>query len=181
MRHCIRPEEVPEALVERGDEWTARWVERHAEGRQFDWPQYQNQGLHEMLLAPLLQMTQQRCAYCDGTLGGTSRETIDHFQPKAEYPQAAFTWSNLFAACDLCQSCKGSEWIEALLKPDAPGYEFSRYFYCDPETGTLDPNRAATPADQERARETIRILGLNKKKRPTLRAREWKRRKEALL
>ncbi len=180
MRAITRPE-TPEALRERGEEWTSRWVVRQSEGGDFAWPQYGNRKLNRILLEPLQEMTQDRCAFCDGILGVTSRETIEHFRPKAGFPELAFAWPNLFPACDFCQAQKqrNGDWDEGLLPPDEAGYRFSRFFYCDPDTGEINPNPAASEADQKRAKVTTRLFGLNTKKRRKSRRREWRRYRRA--
>ena len=51
------------------------------------------------------------CAYCDGSLTEQSRETIDHFLPRHEFPELTLSWVNLFPACDRCNSkYKRSQW-----------------------------------------------------------------------
>ena len=44
----------------------------------------------------------ERCMYCEDSKG----TAIDHFWPKADYPDRAFTWLNYMLACSECNSKK---------------------------------------------------------------------------
>jgi len=44
----------------------------------------------------------ERCMYCEDSKG----TAIDHFWPKADYPDRAFTWLNYVLACSECNSKK---------------------------------------------------------------------------
>jgi len=126
----------------------------------------------------LLAVTLGHCAYCDGfPLGETSRETIDHFRPKGDerFLHLAFEWDNLFPACDVCQAEKQEAFSETLLKPDEQTYAFDAYFDFNVKTGSLEPNRRASEADQERARSTIETFGLNIEPRRASRLRFFER------
>jgi 5-methylcytosine-specific restriction endonuclease McrA len=53
-------------------------------------------------LATLIAMNggRQRCMYCEYS----EARYIDHFRPKADYPEDTFTWTNHLLACDICNS-----------------------------------------------------------------------------
>ena len=164
MRKFARAE-CPQALKDKGAEWTATLVER---GRWTSWPQYKTRGLNQELLANgLRSQTQDHCSYCDITpVCPPSRETIDHFRPKSGAKgrlDLAFEWTNLFYCCDNCQQQKREDFEEALLKPDEPDYEFLKYFQWEFATGRLLPSEVATQVDQHRAERTIELLKLNDK------------------
>lgn len=42
----------------------------------------------------------ERCMYCEDSAG----TDIEHFWPKADYPERAFTWTNYLLACSTCNS-----------------------------------------------------------------------------
>ncbi|WP_157110612.1 HNH endonuclease [Nocardia anaemiae] len=42
----------------------------------------------------------ERCMYCEDSQG----TDIDHFRPKATYPESSFTWENYILACSRCNS-----------------------------------------------------------------------------
>lgn len=142
---------------------------------EFRWPVVDRRPLNQHLMPPLEQMVEGHCAYCDGwPLDETGYASIDHFQPKATFPELAFAWDNLYHACQRCQQPphgKGSTWSADLLRPDAPGYSFERYFRYDVASGRLEPNPQASAADQRSAQVTIDTLGLNTGSRPCGRKR----------
>lgn len=45
----------------------------------------------------------QRCGWCEDSCA----DELDHIQPKYHYPERAFVWLNLIAACGTCNSPKG--------------------------------------------------------------------------
>ncbi len=119
-------------------------------------------------------MTQQHCAFCDGPIGSESRETVEHFRPKSQFPELAYAWDNLFPCCDLCQNNKLEKFDEALLKPDGQDYIFQQYFIVNYHTGEIEPSPQADQAEQQRAKITLEIYGLNLANRKTMRLREWR-------
>jgi uncharacterized protein (TIGR02646 family) len=172
MRPAARPV-IPELLAEHGAAWCKKYVEqREAEpAYRFQWKQHRGQRVNLLLREPLSTMTQAHCAYCDGfPLDATSYETIDHFLPKAHYPELVYAWGNLYLACVMCQKEKESNfdnrvdratYQDELLRPDEPGYRFERYFLFNYQSGDIEPNPGASALDQARAEYTIRSLGLN--------------------
>jgi len=100
------------------------------------------------------------CAYCDGELGTTSSETIDHFIPEHAERALGLCWTNLFPSCQACNSkFKGTSWSCWLLRPDADPVE--EWLDCDPEDGRLFPRPELDRRTKARVRLTIRVFGLN--------------------
>jgi len=164
MRKIYRTD-CPHALIEKGAEWTARFM---SSGSWPKWPQHGKSKLNHILQNEgLKSQTQEHCSYCDITpISPPGTETIDHFRPKSGLqgrPDLAYSWENLFYCCNYCQDKKGDQFEEALLKPDEPDYEFLRYFQWEFSTGKLLPSEVATPEDQHRAERTIDLLKLNLK------------------
>jgi 5-methylcytosine-specific restriction endonuclease McrA len=114
----------------------------------------------------------RNCAYCDGRLGGTSPETIDHFVPEARDPTLGLAWANLYPACAACNtSHKGERWDDALLRPEAFRAE---QVVVDMETGELLPAEDLDPQTVARLTVTFTLLGLNERPRPDLRRRAFR-------
>lgn len=180
MRRAAEP---PPRLAENAARWTTDYVtkKRAERAHKFRWPEVKHEGsripLNRYLLHELLAATTYHCAYCDGFVGETSEETIDHFRPKGleAFLHLAFAWDNLFPACDKCQREKRDTFDDKLLKPDEASYDFDRYFDFNVKTGELEPNRAARPDDQTRARFTIETFGLNIALRCASRLRHFER------
>lgn len=173
----IRRAQEPSVLLEKGPAWTEAFLTRRTTNPHcaFRWPVVEGQSLNRLLCPELEAMTAEHCAYCDHyQLGVAARETIDHFRPKSVHPELAYTWENLFPACDVCQGSKLEQFDEALLKPDEPDYCFERFFIFNFSTGEIEPCPDGSLEEQNRAEVTIRILGLNVPPRNQARKRAHK-------
>jgi uncharacterized protein (TIGR02646 family) len=127
--HELVRAEAPSCLTEQAPGWTEAFVLARVKGAaRFRWP---SDPCYQAVRATLLTMSAHHCAFCDGLLGQTSRETVEHFRPKATFPELAYDWGNLYPCCDGCQT-KGTLFEAALLQPDGPGYRFE-HFSRDPD------------------------------------------------
>lgn len=60
------------------------------------------------IIKPLLQMTHNKCAYCECKLDIQGKSvTIDHFHCKSLYPEEVVSWDNLLPSCVHCNTNKG--------------------------------------------------------------------------
>lgn len=172
-------------LLFHGPAITEDYIAKRAADRshRFRWPQRDGQSLYGVVQTALSEMTQSHCAYCDGfPLDATGEEQIDHFRPKSrpEFYPLVCQWENLFLICSACNRAKRDQWDEALLRPDEPGLEFSRYFTYRTDTGVLEPNDGASLDDRRRATRTIQVLDLNRAGLCTMRMQvmKWMLREE---
>lgn len=181
MRGFQRAAEPPELAAD-FEALTAEWlrrVEAASPGNPAVWtwgPQRDRKTVRDHIMPSLKNQTGSHCSYCDlYFVAAGSVESVDHFQPKAkdEWPELAYTWTNLFYACAACQSVKGSRFDHRALKPDEPGYNWTAHFRFNTITGFLVP-RGPTIEDRLRARATIRLFGLNQRERPRARLRAYK-------
>lgn len=164
MRPCSRGEE-PELLAAQRASLTDAYVARRREdsAARFEWRRFNGRSLLEIVRAALALMTDGHCSYCDGhPLNATGEAMVDHFRPKAIFPEHAYAWENLFLTCSACNRAKGERWDELLLRPDDSKFRFERYFECHFATGELAPAPIASPEDQARAHRTIEVLRLNR-------------------
>lgn len=182
MMELARPEE-PDFLRENSERWGQEYAEKKTTNRkyQFSWKPPGRQSIVEALEP----MSKHHCCYCDGSypLGGSgAQDTIDHFRPKGlpEFYHLAYEWTNLFLACNECQTNKGSKFYEDLLKPDNASYQFETYFVMNYANGEIQANPNASSDEQRCAKTTICTLGLNKKMRPHARLIEYKHYRDAL-
>lgn len=117
----------------------------------------------EAIWDKLNAMQGERCAYCEGPMNEGDRH-IEHFCQRARYPQGTFDWQNLFGSCNRPGTCgdrkdKCGTYPHAdLIKPDA---EDPEAFLVFTPHGTICPRAGLPPHDYHRAKETIRILGLD--------------------
>ncbi len=120
---------------------------------------------YDAIWAKLNQMQKRRCAYCEAAIDVDNRH-VEHFAARAAWPQGTFLWRNLFGCCKRetsCGICKDSrqtaryDWKE-LIKPDEDDPDDYFVFVKD---GTITPRLGLSPADERRAKETLRVLNLD--------------------
>ena len=177
MTPANRPDS-PKFLEENGPKWGEEYAAKRRENPsyRFQWKTWQGAPVNQRLMPLLIEMTDDRCAFCDWFPMdcGTVR-TIDHFKPKATFPKEVYAWSNLYLACPQCQNRRTAHLTEAdfalLLRPDEDGYTFERYFIYNHRNGEIEPYPAATPEDRKRAERTIDVFQLNAWGRPASRKR----------
>lgn len=115
------------------------------------------QWFHESVRAP---GERRLCAYCDGELGSTSRETIDHFIPEHAHAELALNWDNLYPACDTCNSTfKGKSWSCLLIRPDIDPVDVWIMF--DSISGRLRPKPGVEKLIKKKILISIKVFGLN--------------------
>ena len=93
---------------------------------------------------------------------GSEATQVEHYRPKAVYPDRTFQWENLLWVCSACNQSKGNRFDEGMppINPiDDPVWE---YLFID-EFGILCAkwNPAADDLDP-RALRTIELLGLDR-------------------
>ena len=89
-----------------------------------------------------------------------SRETIDHFLPRHEFPELSLSWENLFPACDRCNSTyKRTKWSCRIVKPDTDPVD--TYFDFNPVSGRLRPSASLDWPTRVNVRLTIHVFRLN--------------------
>lgn len=171
MRKLARPA-PPDCLANYAGQWTQDYVAARTQNptHRFKW---RNTECYQAIRQSLLAMTQSHCAFCDEIVGTSSRETVEHFRPKSQFPQLAYDWGSLFPCCDVCQAQKLEKFAEGLLKPDEDEFAFSRYFVVNYKTGEMAPSPQAEADARERAAITIQLYGLNLPARTKARKREW--------
>ncbi len=145
----------PQYLKENKKEWTGKYCETS----KFRSDYY---GKKEPLLEELKEITQNHCAFCDDILMPLSpaKGQIEHFKPKYKYKLLAYSWLNLFPICSFCNSAKGKQFNDLLLRPDATDFEFTDWFWLDNKTCEIKPNKRNS--NWKRAEITIKIYGFNK-------------------
>jgi uncharacterized protein (TIGR02646 family) len=117
-----------------GKEYHAFRATEGQDGQDFSW----RNGIYLELRDQLSLMTNGHCSFCDGyPIGSQSKETIEHYYPKAQFPLQAYQWENHYYCCDQCQSESNKLAFQHTLRPDDPAYSFDRFFYYDAQTGEM--------------------------------------------
>lgn len=176
MRQQIRPAE-PAEFVENSEKWNAQWKElrERNSSAQFQWYKVEGRPARLWALPSLRGMNLGHCSFCDAfPVSDRQIESVEHFKPKSrpEFYGEAYTWGNLYYACNHCQAFKNEQWDDRLLRPDDPSYAFLRYFEFDYTTGAIRPSVCASEEDKKRAEVTIRMYGLDEQTKRRYRIRE---------
>ena len=77
----------------------------------------------------LAEEADHRCVYCaihERSFGGIRNFHVEHYRPKARFPELIDSFSNLFYACAICNTFKGNDW------PDEPAPDLETPAYADP-------------------------------------------------
>jgi len=123
------------------------------------------------------------CSYCERQI--ETNLAVEHVQPKSLLPALSLLWSNFLLACVNCNSCKGRTpiTISDYFWPDTDNtlraLEYSR-------GGLIRPHPALSAAQQQIARATISLVGLDKDpgnagREPNPSDKRWFRRQEIWL
>jgi len=116
-------------------------------------------------LKALREMTgpRQRCVYCVDS----HATDVEHFWPKAAYPDRMFVWANLLLSCTECGRFKGEKFPLAEEEPllvDPTSENPWRHLDFDPTTGNMTA-RFNTEADDwsPKGSKTVEILQLDRR------------------
>jgi uncharacterized protein (TIGR02646 family) len=114
------------------------------------------------VVAALRQMAGpgERCMFCSGS----EAAQVEHFRPKAVFPELAMSWENFLWACGICNLFKREQFPteshRALIDPS--GEHVWQFFFFD-EFGNLTPRwRTELNAQDPRALSTQEILSLDR-------------------
>jgi uncharacterized protein (TIGR02646 family) len=104
----------------------------------------------------------ERCMFCSGS----ESSQIEHFRPKAVFPELAMTWQNFLWACGICNLFKGDQFPPdtqpGALLIDPIEENVWDFFFID-EFGNLTPRwRNDLDHHDPRAESTREILGLDR-------------------
>ncbi len=94
--------EEPVALRRNKQRWQQKLADAPTkETREKAQEKYRHKQIQEVLRD---QMFHGKCAYCETFFAHTAHGHIEHFWPKAQYPEKTFEWENLLWACPICNS-----------------------------------------------------------------------------
>jgi uncharacterized protein (TIGR02646 family) len=148
-------------LEENHVQWSkefAEYLEKDRKSARFSW----KGGLYSEMRKQLGKISNEHCSFCDSyPLGDTSKETIEHYYPKADYPLQSHDWDNLFYCCDKCQSEANKNTFKKTLKPDEMDYCFEKYFYFDLQSGKLEVMENLTSDEFEKATAFLIRYGIS--------------------
>lgn len=106
-----------------------------------------------------------QCVYCtisEANFGGERNFHVEHFKPKSRFKRLTNNFLNLFYACAICNTFKGSEW------PGLPGPAFARVGFVDPSVDdyclifTIDKATGEISSPNIAGRYMVEQLNLNR-------------------
>jgi uncharacterized protein (TIGR02646 family) len=107
--------------------------------------------------------SRERCMYCEDSHG----MEIDHFRPKATFPQLLFCWENLLLACAECNRVKGDRFPMANGQPllvDPTVDDPWQFLDFDPDTGNLTARYdRAHNSWSPKGQKTVDVLQLDRR------------------
>jgi uncharacterized protein (TIGR02646 family) len=107
--------------------------------------------------------SRERCMYCLDSHGSD----IEHFWPKAEFPEKMYQWPNLLLCCTECGRFKGNTFPLSHEKPlliDPTAEEPWDYLDFDPKTGNIMARFDKTTNNKsEKGSKTVKVLQLNRR------------------
>lgn len=119
---------------------------------------------HNQVKNTLKTMCSSKCAYCESHITHIGYGHIEHFKPKARYPELCFEWENFLLSCEICNSSafKGDKFpIESeggpFINPCDENPDNFFEFELDHSTGA-----ANIIPQNKRAAITEMIIGLNR-------------------
>lgn len=82
-----------------------------------DWNNFRKSKIGQQTEENLREMYADCCAYCEGIIGTTSYNQIEHFRPKSKFPELCYEYNNLHLACQICNSNKADRFSEDFIDP----------------------------------------------------------------
>ena len=117
MIKLIKSQE-PDILIQNAQQWTDDLMSYVKSGKKV--PDYiKNKYNHPDIKNALVKETHGKCMYCESYISAVSPEHIEHYRPKAIYPEMTFVWNNQGLACPWCNIKKNDSFDEtcAIVNP----------------------------------------------------------------
>ena len=117
----------PSCLTKNSKKWNERWSKKVKinNNSTWNWNEYKKQPVNKLLESALLAGSGNKCAFCGVKLTKENSQLleIEHFRPKKDFPNFAFTWTNLYPSCHCCNFHKNAQFSEDLIPPDYQEFE----------------------------------------------------------
>ena len=167
----------PQILIDNEKEWNRKFSQA--------WKKYKNEGGDSPKAnynKPSIKNATKKefagkCAFCETYVPHTYYGDIEHFRPKSKYCRYAHTWSNLLFSCRICNGNKGNDFPmqDQIIKPTTENPEnFFEY------EKVLNESSVRLTALDQRARNTIDLMGLNREDLCDYRGKQYKKLQRAI-
>lgn len=141
--HSVKRGDEPESLKNNKVQWTSDLLQQKTLKKgniSSVEDKYKNQYKQEDVKSALKKMYEELCCYCEGNIGLTGYEEIEHYKPKSKYTELCFEWTNLHQICPKCNKKKNDKWNDdfPILSPTDDTIEEHLFFenvllLCDEE------------------------------------------------
>lgn len=117
LMHKVERNSVPKGLAKKSKELQNKINENVDLDIEKEWRNFKNTKIGERTKETLNEMYLGCCMYCEGRIGDTSYEQIEHFRPKSKFKELCFEYNNLHLACQICNSNKGNKFSGNYIDP----------------------------------------------------------------
>jgi hypothetical protein len=134
---------IPDVLAKNGAKWTAELLAIIAAGKK---PSEYLKGKyrHKEVKTAVLEETSGKCAYCESKILHITYGDIEHILPKHGDINLSFSWPNLTAACDVCNTNKGIKIVIDPFSVDPINYVYFLGPMLFPKNSSYDAMSAET-------------------------------------
>lgn len=115
--HKVERNNPPKDLKKKSKDWIKSMSKSLDFDVDIEWEKFKSTKLGKETSENLKQMYANCCMYCEGTVGVTSYEQIEHFRPKSKYPELCFEYDNLHLACEICNNNKSNKYKDEYIDP----------------------------------------------------------------
>lgn len=110
----------------------------------------------------LIDRIGEYCSYCERKIPASL--AVEHVEPKTHHSDKELLWENLLLACTNCNSTKGH--TDVILGDYVwPHLDSSLDYFIYTQTSLIKVNSELSTQQQKRAKDTLKLVGLNKKPR----------------
>ncbi len=145
----------PDVLVENGQSWTDELMQDLSDGGTVNGVKVSQRYGHPDVRAALRRDALRKCMYCEGRVEPVAFGHVEHYRPKATFPERTFEWANLGWSCPQCNVAKRDTFDEAY--PPIDPYSEDPSSFITAEGPFIYPHPGNT-----RGRITIDLLKLNR-------------------
>lgn len=121
--HKVKRTPEPKSLIRDKTQWTKELLDEIKVKGSYKkvCDKYKNQYKQQDVLESLELMYSHLCCFCEGKIGASGYERIEHLKPKAlpQFHHLSFEWNNLNLSCEICNTNKGDKWddLNPILDP----------------------------------------------------------------
>lgn len=113
--HFISKRACPKHLSDNQEKWSIKWINYYrwdkSSGKKRPPKPIDSHWLHDKIRIPLTQDFKNNCGYCGDAIPTpldklVGKGDVDHFLPKAEFPEKVYAWENYIWSCKPCNQHK---------------------------------------------------------------------------